>query len=85
MKEKPTGPLWRAAVYCVSWVGPLWHTRRGILRDRDARWCWHLLASPASVLGNAWGVLTYKRRRRDKGTGGQSLIAELQVKQTLKN
>jgi hypothetical protein len=31
------------------------------------------------VLGNAWGVLTYKRRGKDK-----TLIAELQVKQTLK-
>ncbi len=85
MKEKPPVPLWLAAVYCVSLVGPLWHTLRGIIRDRDARWLWHLPASPASVLGNAWGVLTYKRRCHDKGTGGQSLIAELQVKQTLKN
>jgi len=28
--------------------------------DGDVRWLWHLPACPASVLGNAWGVLTYK-------------------------
>jgi glycosyltransferase involved in cell wall biosynthesis len=79
MKEKPPVPLWLAAVYCVTFAGPLWHTLRGIIRDRDVRWLWHLLASPASVLGNAWGVLTYRRRGKDK-----RLIAELQVKQELK-
>ena len=79
MKEKPPVPLWLAAVYCVTFFGPLWHTLRGIFRDGDARWLWHLLASPASVLGNAWGVLTYKQRGKDK-----KLIAELQVKQELK-
>ncbi len=79
MKEKPPVPLWLAAVYGVTFFGPLWHTLRGIFRDRDARWLWHLLASPASVLGNAWGVLTYKQRGQDK-----KLIAELQVKQELK-
>ncbi len=80
MKEKPPVPLWLAAVYCVTIFGPLWHTLRGIMRDGDGRWLWHLLASPASVLGNAWGVLTYKQRGKDK-----TLIAELQVKQELKN
>ena len=79
MKEKPPVPLWLAAVYCVTFLGPLWHTLRGIIRDGDARWLWHLPACPASVLGNAWGVLTYKRRGKDK-----QLIADLQVKQTLK-
>jgi glycosyltransferase involved in cell wall biosynthesis len=89
MKEKPPVPLWLAAVYCVTFFGPLWHSLRGLIRDRDPRWLWHLLACPASVLGNAWGVWTYRRRRNDKRGGGQnggapSLIAELQVKQTLK-
>jgi glycosyltransferase involved in cell wall biosynthesis len=79
MKEKPPVPLWLAAAYCVTFFGPLWHTLRGIVRDGDARWLWHLLASPASVIGNAWGVLTYKQRGKDK-----ELIAELQVKQELK-
>jgi len=79
MKEKPPVPLWLAAIYCVTFFGPLFHTLRGIFRDRDARWLWHLLASPASVLGNAWGVLTYKQRGQDK-----KLIADLLVKQTLK-
>ena len=79
MKEKPPVPLWLAGVYCVTFVGPLWHTLRGLIRDRDARWLWHLPACLGSVLGNAWGVWTYKRRGRDK-----KLIAELQVKQKLK-
>jgi glycosyltransferase involved in cell wall biosynthesis len=79
MKEKPPVPLWLAAVYCVTFVGPLWHTLRGVIRDRDACWLWHLPASFASVLGNAWGVWTYRRRGKDKG-----LIAQLQVKQELK-
>lgn len=84
MKEKPPVPLWLAAVYCVTVAGPLWHTLRGIFRDHDLCWLWHMLASPASVLGNAWGVWTYKRHRNDKGTGGESLVAQLQVKQELK-
>lgn len=79
MKEKPPVPLWLAALYCVTLVGPLWHTLRGLFRSGDPRWLWHLLACPASVLGNAWGVLTYKRRGKDK-----KLIAELQVKQEFK-
>jgi glycosyltransferase involved in cell wall biosynthesis len=90
MKEKPRVPLWLAAVYCVSIVGPLWHALRGMVRDRDIRWFWHVLASPATVLGNVWGVLTYYRHRKKRAQGGPggpeepSLIAELQVKQTLK-
>ena len=87
MREKPPVPLWLAALYCVTFFGPLWHTLRGLVRDRDARWLWHPLACPASVLGNAWGVWTYKRRRqnRKQTPGGPSLIAELQVKQELKS
>jgi glycosyltransferase involved in cell wall biosynthesis len=79
MTENPPVPLWLAAVYCMTFFGPAYHTVHGILRDRDARWLWHLPACLGSVLGNAWGVWTYKRRSKDK-----KLIAELQVKQTLK-
>jgi hypothetical protein len=79
MKEKPPIPLWAAVVYCVTFLGPLWHTLRGLVRDRDAGWLWHLPASLGSVLGNTWGVLTSWRRGRDK-----KLVADLQVKQTLK-
>lgn len=84
MKERPPVPLWLAAVYCVTFVGPLWHTVRGLVREGDPRWLWHLVASPASVLGNAWGVWTYRRRRHDGAADGRSLVAELQVKQELK-
>jgi len=80
MKEKPPMPLWLAAIYCVTFFGPLWHTLRGLIRDHDPRWLWHLPASIGSVLGNAWGVWTYKRHGQKK-----KLIAELQVKQNLKS
>jgi glycosyltransferase involved in cell wall biosynthesis len=79
MKEKPPVPLWLAAVYCVTFLGPMWHTLRGLMGDGDWRWLWHLPACPLAVLGNAWGVFTYKRHGKEK-----KLVAELQVKQTLK-
>jgi len=87
MNEKPAVSLPLAALYCVTLFGPLWHTLRGLVRDRDPRWLWHLPACPACVLGNAWGVWTYRRRRSDKNNkndDGKSLVAELQVKQELK-
>jgi glycosyltransferase involved in cell wall biosynthesis len=79
MKEKPPVPLWLAAIYCVTFVGPIFHTLRGILRDGDFRWLWHLPTCLGSVIGNAWGVWTYQTRRGDR-----RLVAELQVKQKLK-
>jgi Glycosyl transferase family 2 len=79
MKEKPAVPLWLAGIYCVTLLGPLWHALRGWVRDGDARWLWHLPACIASVLGNAWGVWTYKTRK-----GERKLVADLQVKQKLK-
>ncbi len=79
MKEKPPVPLWLAAVYCLTFVGPIYHTLRGTVRDRDARWLWHLPVCLACVLGNAGGVWTYKPRRHDK-----KLVANLKPKQTLK-
>jgi len=53
-----------ALIYCVSVVGPLWHTCRGLCRTRDWHWLWHLVACPASVAGLAWGVITFKIRPR---------------------
>jgi len=79
MKEKPPVPLWLAAVYGVTFFGPLWHTLRGMVRDGDPRWLWHLLASPASVVGNAWGVYTYRTRRNEK-----NLVSLLKPPQSLK-
>ena len=55
------------------------HRCAELLRDRDARWLWHLPACLGSVLGNAWGVWTYKTRRGEK-----NLVAKLKPKQTLK-
>jgi glycosyltransferase involved in cell wall biosynthesis len=79
MKEKPPVPLWLAGIYCVTFLGPICHTLRGLIRDRDIRWLWHVPTCLASVLGNAWGVLTYKRHGRD-----EKLMAKLKPKQSLK-
>jgi glycosyltransferase involved in cell wall biosynthesis len=79
MKEKPPVPLWAAALYCVSLLGPLWHTALGLARNRDWRWLWHPAACLGSVLGNAWGVWTYRRH-----SGDRKLVSRLHVRQTLK-
>lgn len=78
MKEHPPVPLWAATLYCVTLVGPLYHVLRGI--GRDTRWLWHVPACPGSVLGNAWGVWTYRTHRHDK-----KLVARLKPEQKLKN
>jgi len=36
MKEKPPVPIWLAALYCVTFVGPIYHTVIGVARDKDA-------------------------------------------------
>jgi glycosyltransferase involved in cell wall biosynthesis len=79
MKEKPPVPLWLAAIYCVTFAGPVFHTLRGIIRDRDLRWLWHLPACLGSVLGDAWGVWTYKTQSHEK-----NLVAKLKPPQNLK-
>jgi glycosyltransferase involved in cell wall biosynthesis len=72
MREKPQVPLWLAALYCITFIGPVWHTLAGIVRDRDARWLWHTPASVCSVVGNLWGVWTSWVHREDK-----KLVAKL--------
>ena len=78
-KERPPIPAWLAAVYCCTMIGPIYHTFVGMIRDRDCRWLWHLPASVASLLGVAWGFWTFKTRPNER-----RLVANLQVKQTLK-
>jgi glycosyltransferase involved in cell wall biosynthesis len=79
MQEKPRVPLWLAGIYCATFFGPIFHTLRGLIRDGDACWLWHLPACLGSFLGNAWGVWTYRTRR-----GDQRLIAHLKPEQFLK-
>ena len=79
LKHNPPVPLWMAAVYCASFVGPAFHALVGMIRDRDTRWLWHILACPGSLLGTAWGYWTQKTsRRKDR------LVADLNVDQSLK-
>lgn len=56
---KPTVPPLVACLYCISVIGPLFHTVIGIARTRDWRWGWHLIACPASFLGLFLGTVTY--------------------------
>jgi glycosyltransferase involved in cell wall biosynthesis len=80
MAEKPPIPGWLACLYCVSVLGPAYHTLLGLIRDRDPRWLWHVPASFYSVLGMVWGLQTHRAR----GRKNERLVAELQPRQTLK-
>lgn len=66
MEQKPPIPGWLACVYCATFVGPLWHTIRGLVRDRTALWLWHVPASVASLLGALWGYVTHMRHSKDE-------------------
>ena len=79
MEEKPPIPAWLAALYCVTFIGPIYHTLAGMIRDREWRWLWHVPTSVGSFVGLAWGWWTFKTR-----AGEKKLVADLQVKQTLK-
>ena len=78
-KHKPAVPGWLAALYCVTFVGPLYHTFAGLIRDRDARWLWHLPACLGSFMGTLWGWQTQRAR------GGERNIHDLQIDQSLKS
>ena len=77
--QKPAVPAWLAALYCVTLIGPLFHTLRGMARDGDWRWLWHTPASVASLLGILWGWQTQRANRHNA-----KLIADLQPQQGLK-
>jgi hypothetical protein len=78
MNHKPAVPGWAAALYCATWLGPLYHTLRGLVRDRDWRWCWHPPTCFGSLLGTLWGWLTQKLRGKGRD------IHDLRVDQTLR-
>jgi glycosyltransferase involved in cell wall biosynthesis len=75
-----TVPGWMACLYCVSVLGPLYHTVRGLLTTRNPAWLWHPVACVASVIGISWGVLTYWQRRKD-----EAAEARLQPRQVHKD
>lgn len=56
---QPTVPGWLACLYCVSLIGPLYHTILGLAKTRNIAWAWHPIACYLSVFGIGWGVLTY--------------------------
>ncbi|MEK7781177.1 MAG: glycosyltransferase family 2 protein [Verrucomicrobiota bacterium] len=63
--ENPPIPGWLACLACASVIVPLWQTLRGLLRTGDTRWLWHPVACLLSVLGVAWGTLTFLLTKRD--------------------
>jgi hypothetical protein len=79
MKEKPPVPLWLAGfIASRSPARFMAHAARNVSRPRRAL-ALAFAGVPGSVLGNAWGVWTYKTRRGEK-----NLVAKLKPKQTLK-
>ncbi len=78
LNQRPPVPPWAAALYCATFAGPLYHTLLGLVRDRDTRWLWHLLASIGSLFGTIWGWWTHRTRREQA-----RLIATLQPQQKL--
>jgi glycosyltransferase involved in cell wall biosynthesis len=77
-KQSPPVPGWLACLYCVSVIGPLYHTVRGVIKTGDLRWCWHPLASVVSALGVAWGVKTHFFHSHEK-----DIVSKLQPIQKL--
>ena len=63
-RMNPQMPGWAACLLCATLVVPLAQTVRGLLKTGDARWLWHPLASVISVLGVAWGCLTFVLSKR---------------------
>jgi glycosyltransferase involved in cell wall biosynthesis len=53
-----------ACLYCATFVGPLYHTLRGLMLRKDARWLWHPVACVASLAGLTWGVITFILSRK---------------------
>jgi len=76
LQEKPAVPGWLACIYCVSVIGPVYHTIAGILRDHDLRWLWHIPASVLSLAGAVWGYVTHRRHAHE-----EHLISKLQPRQ----
>ena len=79
IQQKPAVPAWLAALYCGSFIGPMYHTLAGLIRDRDWRWLWHVPASLGSLAGTIWGGQTQRAR------GSKRNIHDLQVDQSLRS
>jgi len=77
-KQKPAVPVWLAALYCGTFLGPLCHTLLGLFKDRDIRWLWHPPTCFGSLLGTIWGWWTQRQR------GSDANIHDLQVDQSLR-
>jgi len=48
-----------ACLYCITLIGPFYHTIRGVVTTSDLRWLWHPVGCLASLVGLGWGVITY--------------------------
>lgn len=57
-KQETSRPIWFAVLYCLTLVGPIFHTIEGLFWGHK-QWLWHIPACYASVLGAVWGYMTY--------------------------
>jgi glycosyltransferase involved in cell wall biosynthesis len=78
IKHRSAVPGWVAALYCATFIGPIYHTVLGLIRDRDWRWLWHPPACVASLAGTVWGWQTQRARGKERN------IHDLQVDQALR-
>ncbi|HVU26918.1 MAG TPA: glycosyltransferase family 2 protein [Verrucomicrobiae bacterium] len=72
--QKKTGLSWSrmnpkmsagvSCILCGTVILPLAQTISNFCRTRDARWFWHPIAGFVSVLGVAWGFLTFAVSKR---------------------
>lgn len=76
----PAMPGWLACLACISVIIPLWQTIRGLVRTRDLLWFWHAPACLLSVIGVAWGLITFLASNRTADAE-----AQLQPKQKIAN
>lgn len=63
-RMNPRMPGWAACLLCATLIVPLMQMVRGLCQTRDVRWFWHPPAGLISVLGVAWGLVTFVSSKR---------------------
>jgi glycosyltransferase involved in cell wall biosynthesis len=67
-RKNPRMPAGLACILCGTLVVPLAQTILNFFKTGDARWFWHPVASFISVVGVAWGFLTFAIAKRTADT-----------------
>jgi glycosyltransferase involved in cell wall biosynthesis len=63
-RMNPRMPAWAACLLCATIIVPLMQAARGLFKTGNARWLCHPLAGFVSVLGVAWGGVTFAFSKR---------------------